>query len=64
MGSMKFLRAVISILIIILLIVIYPISMTLIKDEDFIGSYYSVNINEDIKLEICGTAAEIIDKEY
>jgi hypothetical protein len=64
MGSMKFLRAVISILIIILLIVIYSISMTFIKDEDFIGSYYSVNINEDIKLEICGTAAEIIDKEY
>jgi hypothetical protein len=61
---MKFLRAVISILIIILLIVIYSISMTFIKDEDFIGSYYSVNINEDIKLEICGTAAEIIDKEY
>ena len=57
MGSMKFLRAVISILIIILLIVIYSISMTFIKDEDFIGSYYSVNINEDIKLEICGTAA-------
>ena len=64
MGSMKFLRAVISILIIILLIVICSISMTFIKDEDFIGSYYSVNINEDIKLEICGTAAEIIDKEY
>ena len=63
MGSMKFLRAVISILIIILLIVIYSISMTFIKDEDFIGSYYSVNINEDIKLEICGTAAGIIDKE-
>ena len=61
---MKFLRAVISILIIILLIVIYSISMTFIKDEDFIGSYYSVNINEDIKLEICGTAAGIIDKEY
>ena len=37
--------------------------MTLIKDEDFIGSYYSVNINEDIKLEICGTATRIIDKE-
>jgi hypothetical protein len=37
--------------------------MTLIKDEDFIGSYYSVNINKDIKLEICGKAAGIIDKE-
>lgn len=61
---MKIVRAIVSMLIIILLIVIYPISMTLIKDEDFIGSYYSVNINEDIKLEICGTAAEIIDKEY
>ena len=61
---MKIVRAIVSILIIYLLIVIYSISMTLIKDEDFIGSYYSVNINEDIKLEICGTAAEIIDKEY
>ena len=60
---MKIFRAIVSILIIILLIVIYSISMTLIKDEDFIGSYYSVNINEDIKLEICGTAAGIIDKE-
>ena len=60
---MKIVRAIVSILIIILLIVIYPISMTLIKDEDFIGSYYSVNINKDIKLEICGTAAGIIDKE-
>ena len=60
---MKIFRAIVSILIIILLIVIYSISMTLIKDEDFIGSYYSVNINKDIKLEICGKAAGIIDKE-
>ena len=44
---MKIVRAIVSILIIILLIVIYPISMTLIKDEDFIGTYYCVNINSD-----------------
>ena len=37
--------------------------MTVIKNEDFIGSYYCVNINEDTRLEICGTAAGIIDKE-
>ena len=60
---MKIFRAIVCILIIILLIVIYSISMTLIKDEDFIGSYYSVNINKDIKLEICGKTAGIIDKE-
>ena len=60
---MKIVRAIVSILIIILLIVIYPISMTLIKDEDFIGTYYCVNINADTELEICGTATRIIDKE-
>ena len=60
---MKIFRAIVSILIIILLIVIYSISMTLIKDEDFIGTYYCVNINADTELEICGTAAGIIDKE-
>ncbi len=37
--------------------------MKLIKDEDFIGTYYCVNINADTELEICGTATRIIDKE-
>lgn len=60
---MKIVRAIVSILIIYLLIVIYSISMKLIKDEDFIGTYYCVNINADTELEICGTAAGIIDKE-
>lgn len=60
---MKIVRAIVSILIIYLLIVIYSISMKLIKDEDFIGTYYCVNINADTELEICGTATRIIDKE-
>lgn len=59
---MKIIRAIASILIIILLIVIYSISMTLIKNEDFIGTYYCVNINADTELEICGTATRIIDR--
>ena len=53
---MKIVRAIVSILIIYLLIVIYSISMKLIKDEDFIGTYYCVNINADTEFEICGTA--------
>lgn len=60
---MKIVRAIVSILIIYLLIVIYSISMKLIKDEDFIGTYYCVNINADTELEIYGTATRIIDKE-
>ena len=60
---MKIVRAIVSILIIYLLIVIYSISMKLIKDEDFIGTYYCVKINADTELEICGTATRIIDKE-
>ena len=48
MGAMRISRVVISILMICLLIVIYPIFMTYIKDEDFIGTYYSVNIKPDI----------------
>ena len=60
---MKIVRAIVNILIIYLLIVIYSISMKLIKDEDFIGTYYCVNINADTELEICGTATRIIDKE-
>ena len=33
--------------------------MTLIKHEDFIGTYYSVNIKPDITLKVCGTASSI-----
>ena len=62
MGAMRISRVVISILMICLLIVIYPIFMTYIKDEDFIGTYYSVNIKPDIVLEICGTGRGIIDQ--
>ncbi|WP_155950175.1 hypothetical protein [Prevotella sp. P6B4] len=44
-----------------LIIVVYSVSMTFIKNEDFIGSYYRVNIRPDIALEICGTAKGILD---
>lgn len=60
---MKTFRTVSSIVIIILLVVVYPISMTLIKNEDFIGTYYCVNIKSDIIMEICGTATRIIDQK-
>lgn len=60
---MKTFRTVSSIVIIILLVVVYPISMTLIKNEDFIGTYYCVNIKSDIIMEICGTATGIIDQK-
>lgn len=48
---------------IVLLVIIYSVSMTFIKNEDFIGSYYSVNIRSDYKMEICGTTASIIDQK-
>ena len=60
---MKIFRVVTSLLIVLLLIVAYAVSMPIIKNEDFIGTYYSVNINPDIKLEICGTATRIIDRK-
>lgn len=63
MGAMKIFRVVISVFIIFLLLVIYSIFMTYIKDEDFIGSYYSVNIKPDVLLEICGTSTGIIDQK-
>ena len=56
------LRVFVSALIVYILIVIHAIAMTLIKHEDFIGTYYSVDIKSDITLEICGTARSIIDK--
>ena len=37
--------------------------MKFIKNEDFIGSYYSVNIKQNITMEICGTATRITDKK-
>lgn len=37
--------------------------MKLIKNEDFIGSYYCVNIKSDIRMEICGTSTGIIDQK-
>ena len=60
---MKISRVVISALLIILLIIIYSVSMTFIKKEDFIGTYYSVNIKSDINMEICGTSTGIIDNK-
>ena len=59
---MKIFRVVSCTFAIILLIIVYSVSMKLIKDEDFIGTYYSVNIKSDIMLEICGTTTGIIDK--
>ena len=53
------LRCFVSALIIFILIVIHAIAMTLIKHEDFIGTYYSVNIKPDITLKVCGTASSI-----
>jgi len=60
---MKTFRTVSSIIIIILLVVVYPISMTLIKNEDFIGTYYCVSIKSDLIMEVCGTATGIIDQK-
>ena len=60
---MKKFRVVVSIIMIFLSIVVYSISMTLIKNEDFIGSYYCVNIKSDIVMEVCGTATGIIDQK-
>lgn len=37
--------------------------MKLIKNEDFIGSYYRVNIKSGIIMEICGTSTGIIDQK-
>ena len=59
---MKIFRTIACIFIIIVLIIVYSVSMTFIKGEDFIGSYYSINIESDILLEICGTSTAIIDK--
>jgi len=59
---MKILRVFVSAFIVVILIVVYAIAMTLIKHEDFIGTYYSVNIKPDITLEICGTGRSIIDQ--
>ena len=56
------LRCFVSALIIFILIVIHAIAMTLIKHEDFIGTYYSVNIKPDVTLEVCGTARSLIDQ--
>ena len=58
---MKASKVLISTILIILLLVVYSASMKFIKNEDFIGSYYSVNIKQNIAIEICGTATRIID---
>ena len=50
-------------IIIVFLIAVYSISMTLIKNEDFIGSYFSVKIKPDITMEICGTSTGIINQK-
>lgn len=60
---MKIFRFIISILAILLLIVIYSTTVTIIKNEDFIGSFYSVNISSDIRMEICGTTTGFIDQK-
>jgi len=57
------LRFFVSAFIVYILIVIHAIAMTLIKHEDFIGTYYSVNIKPDITLKVCGTARSIIDQK-
>ena len=58
---MKIFRIIACIIILFLLIIIYPISITIIKNEDFIGTYYCVNINPNYALVICGTNTSIID---
>ena len=60
---MKIIRVVFSVLVIVLLIFVHAISMTLIKNEDFIGTYYSVNIKPDVIMETCGTCTRIIDQK-
>ena len=60
---MKIVRVVVSTLIIVLLIIVHAIIVTLIKNEDFIGSYYCVNIKPDFIVEICGTCTGIIDQK-
>ena len=58
---MKIFRFIASIIILFLLIIFYAVSITIIKNEDFIGTYYCVNINPNYALEICGTETCIID---
>ena len=60
---MKSFRVIICIFILFLSFVVYPISMKLVKHEDFIGSYYCINIESDIIMEICGTSTRILDQK-
>jgi len=56
-------KIIISLVIIFLLVIAHSIVMTLIKNENFIGTYYTTEIKSDFYIEICGLSTSIIDNK-